>query len=392
MEIAYIHFYVADIQRSRNWFIETMGFSFLGQKSNAHTMTESVGINNVLFLISAALNETSPVAHYLEKHPPGVADIAFLVEDFNSVCQKLETLNIDILENNLINQKDFRLIKIKGWGSLKHTLIEKNQVNPSFHKNIKNNPINLLDSHFENNVLENRINSIPSLSSDKLNLTSKIQINPKSQITSIDHVVLNVERDQLKSAVAWYQKVFDFHVQQKFTITTTNSGLYSEALIDASNHIQFNINEPTSNNSQIQNFLDLNFGSGIQHIALRTHDIFQTVQQMKSLGLQFLFVPPNYYTKLDQKYHPKIQTFLTEEQWEQLKKEQILLDFPVKNPQSLLMQIFTQPIFEKPTFFFEFIERRENAQGFGEGNFLALFEAIESEQKGEKYPTVNIQS
>ena len=354
MEIAYIHFYVEDIGRSRNWFIETMGFSFLGQSINAHTITEYLGINSILFLLSAPLRETSPVASYLKKHPPGVADIAFKIKDFDLFSKKLVDLEIEILGNDLIFLESLRTIKIKGWGNLEHTLIESGD-----------NIYNRLESTFKNKT-----------SSSTHNISDL-----KSNITGIDHVVLNVQRSHLKSAVTWYQRIFDFQVQQLFTIKTPNSGLYSEALIDPSHKIQFNINEPTSANSQIQEFLDLNVGSGIQHIALKTRDILQTVQQMRNLGLTFLEVPPSYYQKLDQKYRLKIQSFFNSEQWQQFKKEQILLDFSAKNLQSLLMQIFSQPIFEKPTFFFEFIERRDNAEGFGEGNFLALFEAMETEQR-----------
>lgn len=391
MEIAYIHFYVADSRRSRNWFIKKMGFSFLGESINAHTITEFVGINNILFLISSPLNDISPVAYFLKKHPPGVADIAFKVEDFDSAYQKLISLNIEILENNLVFQEGLRMIKIKAWGSLEHTLIENHKTNPPFYENIQKNSLNLLESQVENNILENfnKPNKTNLQTVQIFNSSFKIQphlstnnlLNLQSKITAIDHVVLNVERHQLKSAVAWYQKVFDFHVQQLFTITTANSGLYSQALIDPSNNIRFNINEPTSDNSQIQEFLDLNYGSGIQHIALGTSDIFQTVHQMKNSGLDFLFVPPSYYQKLEEKHVLKIQSSLTFEQWQQLKSGQILLDFPKDNHTSLLMQIFTLPIFNKPTFFFEFIERRDNAQGFGEGNFLALFEAMEAEQQ-----------
>ena len=354
MKIAYIHFYVEDIRRSRNWFIETMGFSFLGQSINAHTITEIVGINGILFLLSAPLTETSPVASYLKKHPPGVADIAFKIKDFDLFSEKLVGLGVEILENDFISLKNLRMIKIKGWGNLEHTLIES-----------QDNSDNPLGFSFNNKTF----------------LSTNNPSNLKSHITGIDHVVLNVPRLQLKSAVAWYQKIFNFQVQQLFTIKTPNSGLYSEALIDPSHQIQFNINEPTSANSQIQEFLDLNLGSGIQHIALKTNDILQTIQQMRNLGLTFLEIPPSYYQKLDQQYRPKILSFLKNEQWQQLKQEQILLDFPAQNPQSLLMQIFSQPIFEKPTFFFEFIERRDNAEGFGEGNFLALFEAMETEQR-----------
>jgi 4-hydroxyphenylpyruvate dioxygenase len=354
MKIAYIHFYVEDVGRSRNWFIETMGFSFLGQIINTHTITEIIEINSILFLLSAPLKETSPVASYLEKHPPGVADIAFKIQDFDIFSEKLVDLKVEILENDLVSLENSRMIKIKGWGNLEHTLIES-----------QDNSDNPLGFRFNN----------------KTSLSTNNPSNLNSHITGIDHVVLNVPRSQLKSAVAWYQRIFDFQVQQLFTIKTPNSGLYSEALIDPSHQIQFNINEPTSDNSQIQEFLDLNVGSGIQHIALKTTDILQTVRQMKNLGLTFLEIPPSYYQKLDQKYGTKIQAFLGNEYWEQFKKEKFLLDFPAKSPQSLLMQIFSQPIFEKPTFFFEFIQRRDNAEGFGEGNFLALFEAMETEQR-----------
>ena len=354
MKIAYIHFYVPDVRRSRDWFIDTMGFSLVGQSINAHTITEIMEINSILFLLSAPLKETSPVASYLKKHPPGVADIAFKIQDFDSFIEKLIELEVDILENDLISLENLRTIKIKGWDNLEHTLIESQE-----------NTDNRLEFSFKN----------------KTSLSTNNPSNLNSHITGIDHVVLNVPRSQLKSAVAWYQRIFDFQVQQLFTIKTPNSGLYSEALIDPSHQIQFNINEPTSANSQIQEFLDLNLGSGIQHIALKTTDILQTVRQMKNLGLTFLEIPPSYYQKLDQKYGIKIQAFLGNEYWEQFKKEKILLDFPAKSPQSLLMQIFSQPIFEKPTFFFEFIQRRDNAEGFGEGNFLALFEAMETEQQ-----------
>jgi len=371
MKIAYIHFYVEDVGRSRNWFIETMGFSFLGKSINAHTITEIVGINGILFLLSAPLKETSPVASYLKKHPPGVADIAFNIQNFDLFSKKLVSLEVDILENNLISLENLRMIKIKGWGNLEHTLIEEPE-------NTDNNLLfSQIISEKSDDLLEFKFKNKTSLSTNNIS-------NLKSHITGIDHVVLNVQRSHLKSAVAWYQRIFDFQVQQLFTIKTLNSGLYSEALIDPSHQVQFNINEPTSANSQIQEFLDLNLGSGIQHIALKTSDILQTVHQMRNLELSFLEIPPSYYQKLDQQYGLKIQSFFNSEQWEQLKKEQVLLDFPAKNPQSLLMQIFTQPIFEKRTFFFEFIERRDNAEGFGEGNFLALFEAMETKQRGDQ--------
>ena len=137
---------------------------------------------------------------------------------------------------------------------------------------------------------------------------------------------------------------------------------------------RFNINEPTSSNSQIQEFIDLNGGSGIQHIALRSQNLIQDVASMQQEDVAFLNIPQSYYEQLDTTLN------LTQEEWEAIANQQILVERDRLNPQSLLMQIFTQPIFEQPTFFLEFIERRQQAQGFGQGNFKELFAAVEREQ------------
>ena len=153
MKIAYIHFYVEDIRRSRNWFIETMGFSLVGQSINVHTITEIVGINGILFLLSAPLKETSPVASYLKKHPPGVADIAFKIQDFDVFSEKLVDLKVEILENDLVSLKNLRMIKIKGWGNLEHTLIEEPENtdnNLLFSQIISEKSDDLLESKFKN--------------------------------------------------------------------------------------------------------------------------------------------------------------------------------------------------------------------------------------------------
>ncbi|MEB3311072.1 MAG: 4-hydroxyphenylpyruvate dioxygenase [Snowella sp.] len=360
MKVAYIHFYVEDSQRSRNWFIKTMGFEGWGQMRNSHTQTEIIGINEIIFLISSPLHQNSPVATYLQNHPSGVADIAFYIEDLVLLTDKLATLKIETLENEFIAQSTIQTIKLKSWGGLEHTLIDaqqqedlrhylKQDLNPS---NLSNDP----DSEYQPAIFNN---------------------NPNIHITGIDHVVLNVERHQLSAVVNWYKTVFDLQIQQLFNIETDYSSLYSEALIDKSGQLQFNINEPTSANSQIQDFLNFNNGPGIQHIALSTDRIIQTVQALKSNNLNFLTIPNEYYQRLKTKQYSIIQNHLTPQEWQHLKNLNILLDVPQENPQSLLMQIFTLPLFEQPTFFLELIERRQRAQGFGAGNFMALFQAVE---------------
>ncbi|HAC63344.1 MAG TPA: 4-hydroxyphenylpyruvate dioxygenase [Cyanothece sp. UBA12306] len=348
MEIDHIHFYVEDAARQRDWLIEKMGFQSISHQINHQTHTEMVTNNHVNFIISSPLSFSSPVARYLKSHPPGVADIAFRIENLSSFLEKAKCTNQQILQPTIIAQLtngQVKSAKIRGWGSLNHTLIDQ--------------------------------------SSSRIFSYSKMI--PKTNIVGIDHVVLNVPKNQFYLAVNWYKTLFGLQTNQSFKIETKRSGLSSEALIDASKKIQFNINQPSSNNSQIQEFLEKNNGSGIQHIGLQTTNILQTVAQMRQHGLQFLPIPLTYYQKLKQSAKKLKVEIFSQLEWEKIQTEQILVCWPQYEPQLILMQIFTKPIFDQPTFFFEFIERRNQAKGFGEGNFQALFEAIETEQIKRKY-------
>jgi 4-hydroxyphenylpyruvate dioxygenase len=194
--------------------------------------------------------------------------------------------------------------------------------------------------------------------------------------------VLNVETGDLEKAVNWYHKILGFQPQQNFDIQTEQSALRSRVMIHPEGGVQFPINESASANSQIQEFLDANRGPGIQHMALQTNNIVQVVTDLRSRGLPFLPVPPTYYSELQQRQN----YFPTD--WEAIAASQVLADWQEDTPEAMLLQIFTQPIFGEPTFFFEIIERRitvvngkqVQAGGFGAGNFRALFQAIEGEQ------------
>ena len=193
-------------------------------------------------------------------------------------------------------------------------------------------------------------------------------------------MVLNVRVGDLEKVVSWYEAVLGFQKRQNFAIETERSGLYSQVLVHPDG-VQLPVNEPLCLNSQIQEFLERNRGAGIQHIALSTPRIVRAIARLKTAGLQFLSVPFTYYEQLLQDY-PQIGNLAQE--WDAIVQQQILVDCQ-NSPANdltfpLLLQIFTQPIFEQPTFFFEFIERCASARGFGEGNFRALFEAIEREQ------------
>lgn len=338
MDIAYIHFYVENITQTSNWFKEKIGLTFLGKWVKDSTVTELLGNNSVLFYISAPLNSLSPTADYLKIHPPGIADIAFYVKDILAFLNQTKRLGVEIIQAYSSNEKVLYGLKIQAWGSLSHTIIQK-----AYSERLVNN-----------------------------------FVKPQLMITGIDHLVLNVPSHQFDTAVSWYQNLFNWKIQQTFDIKSQRSSLYSVALVDSQTKIQFNLNKPTSANSQIQEFLDINNGAGIQHIALQSSNIFETVNQMRKRGLDFLSIPKAYYTQLLDRYHGIVPT-LKKEEWQLLEKQQILLDWTKDNPESMLMQIFSQPIFNQPTFFLEIIERRRQVQGFGEANFQSLFEAIEKD-------------
>ncbi|MGB2924678.1 MAG: VOC family protein [Limnothrix sp.] len=191
----------------------------------------------------------------------------------------------------------------------------------------------------------------------------------------LDHLVLNVPQGSLAKTADWYVETFGFKRKQAFQIKTNYSGLSSQVLKHPSG-VQIPINQPGDRRSQIQEFLDYNRGAGIQHIALKQQNLPQQIHRLRQQGLAFLDVPQTYYSNL-LKRHPYLQKL---KEWPQVQAEKILIDV-VRSPDEMLMQIFTKPIFSEPTFFWEFIERRHQAVGFGEGNFQALFEAIEQAQK-----------
>ncbi|MBK1990728.1 4-hydroxyphenylpyruvate dioxygenase [Sphaerospermopsis aphanizomenoides BCCUSP55] len=359
LQIDHVHFYVEDAQKWRDWFVNYLGFQtsvnsiFLGninQEKSFHTHTEVVKNGDIYFLLSSPLLPTSPVAEFLRHHPPGVADIAFAVADLEALIARVIIHGAKILQP-IQNAISYKYAKIAAWGGLTHTLIERNAVTGE-----------------DKNTNQVKIKELlPAVANHPLPYT----------FTVIDHVVLNVEVGDLEAAVRWYQTIFDFQPQQSFKIQTDRSALHSQVMISANGRIQLPINEPASPNSQIQEFLQVNRGAGIQHIALSTPNIISAIARFRAAGLSFLSVPQSYYSKLQQ----RLEFLLSSSELQAIAQQEILVDYQKDAPKgALLLQIFTQPIFDEPTFFFEFIERRSQASGFGEGNFRALFEAIESEQ------------
>ncbi|CAN1210620.1 4-hydroxyphenylpyruvate dioxygenase [Tumidithrix helvetica PCC 7403] len=304
-----VHFYVENVARWRKWFEECLGFQTVGTVRD-HAHTEILQHGTIQIKLSAPLRSSSPVAKFLQHHPAGVGEIAFRVKPDPSQGFASES-----------SRESLQL-----WGDVTHHFVTSDSSlalgnDRSFHH------------------------------SSGLSTGISTGNSTESLFTHIDHLVLNVPVGEMWKAAHWCEKHMGLQIGDRFHIQTDRSALKSIVMENCDRTIKIPINEPSTPNSQIQEFLDCNRGAGIQHIALHTHDIFRTVAILKSRGVKFLETSPP-----------------------------ILVDVQNQETGQALLQIFTQPIFDQPTFFFEIIQRQNLAQGFGEGNFQALFEAIEREQ------------
>lgn len=355
MQIDHVHFYGEDAHKSCKWFQENLDFHRLSTEINQHTHTEIIASGTVQFHLSSPLNSSSPVADFLQKHPPGLVDIALVVDDIAAVIDRATSCGSKILQP-IHNHQGTKSAQIAAWGTLSHTLLEQPSSPPSLANSLKI-PMEILGEISEEQAGNNHP---PEL----------------SPYLGIDHLVLNVPKGEMFQVALWYEQVFYLQPQQKFLIQTASSGLSSQVMVHPQTDFKLPINEPTSNNSQIQEFLDLNHGAGIQHLALQVQDLIQIVPKIRGKEIEFLRVSPNYYQELALREDLPINS----EELVSILESDILIDWQTGNSQSLLLQIFTQPIFSQPTFFLELIERRSQAQGFGAGNFQALFTAMEQEQ------------
>lgn len=354
MDFDHIHFYVHDAKQCRHWFTNVLGFQYLGSGTTADQQVEVVFSGAIICIFSSPLDRAGLVAQYLQQHPPGIVDLAFRVSDVRSTLTHAVQEGATLLQPLTEERQDNGTLvwgKVRGWGALEHTLMERRG---------------------QTSILPTDFIPLP-IQSHRLSNTN----DSRSLFKQIDHGVLNVGKDQLQATVSWYQRIFGFETHRYFDIQTHRSGLRSEVLTHPQGQVKFPINEPTSANSQVQEFLDFNQGSGIQHIALGTSNILDTVSQLKRRGLSLLDIPSSYYQQLRHQFEQPHSHL----NWSALEQHQILVDFEEDVGTGILLQTFTKPIFQQPTFFFEIIERQRQAQGFGQRNFLALFQAIEREQQ-----------
>lgn len=321
LDVDHVHFYVRDAEQWQQHFCECWGFDLCGVARHEDTLSFWLSQGSIHLLISQGLTPKSPVSEYLQHYAEGVADVALQVGSLDAAQAHLQNLGIPYhcLDSTALQ------LRVPDSG-LRHTLIERSETG-----------------------------SLAFLGFEDVKAETK---TAQPWLTHIDHVVLNVPR--IPRWQGWYEQVMGWQVRYRYQIGTAHSGLNSIVLGDPDTPIQFALNEPIGSDSQIQEFLDVHGGIGIQHIAWATSDIHATIKHLQAQQIPFLPLP----TKTAS--HPL----------------GILIDQPdPAHPEQQVLQIFSQPLFGDPTFFVEIIERRQQAQGFGEGNFQALFEAIEIQQR-----------
>ncbi|MBM0741391.1 4-hydroxyphenylpyruvate dioxygenase [Phormidium sp. CLA17] len=377
MNVDHVCFCVEDAKALSAWFINHLKFQAIASGIWQDTAIEVLNSGSIYFLLCSPLTHDSAAARFLQQHPPGVSNVAFRVPAIESAIAQATNQGVELLQPIHQEQQAAGILKwaeIQAWGSLTHTFIERCGITSLLPQ--------LTSSASLHSVQVDPAQSFTVKNETEANSSSDTS---PIQFLSIDHIVLNVAKGELDAAVSWYERVLGLQPNQKFAIQTEYSGLCSQVMRHPLGNVQIPINEPSSTNSQIQEFLTVNRGAGIQHIALETVDLIDAIAQLRQAGLPLISIPSTYYTQLQaQPECPFSKTALNS-----LASQQILVDWHSKaEGQTALLQIFTQPIFTQPTFFFELIERQsslipgqlQRAQGFGEGNFQALFEAIEREQ------------
>jgi 4-hydroxyphenylpyruvate dioxygenase len=341
--IDHIEFIVDDADQWRDFFVNKYGMAcrfYADEKSGVKgRRAHVVGQGRINFLLAEPQGhgpEADFLRWHLEKHGNGVRDVAFRVKDARHALDEAARRGATVVRP-LDEHETFNGGSIAAYGDTIHTFVER-KPHTDFAPGYKPVP-----GAFEDGDIH---------------------------FAMIDHVVANVEH--MEEWVKYYERVFGFDLFMHFDINTGRSALMSKVVSSTDGWVKLPINEPSSQNSQIQEFLDRYGGPGVQHIALLTPDIVSTVAEMRRMGQDFLDVPDTYY---DEEFERRIGEI--EEDKAMLKQLKILVD---RDHDGYLLQLFTKCVFARPTLFFEVIQRRGGAQGFGEGNFRALFEAIEREQ------------
>ncbi|MCK0179520.1 4-hydroxyphenylpyruvate dioxygenase [Flavobacteriaceae bacterium S0862] len=351
----YVEFYVGNAKQAAHFYKTAFGFqslAYAGLETGVKNRASYVLVQDKIRLVlTTPLNSSSPINDHIVKHGDGVKVVALWVEDARSAYQETTSRGAKSYMEPIVEKDEFgEVIKagIHTYGETVHMFIERKNYKGTF------------------------LPGYQKWESD---------YNPTSVgLKYIDHMVGNVGWGEMNQWVKWYEDVMGFENFLSFDdkqIHTEYSALMSKVMSNGNGRIKFPINEPAKGKkkSQIEEYLDFYEGPGVQHIAVATDDIISTVSQLRKRGIEFLSTPPEAYYKA---VPGRLEEFSHElrEDIETLKGLGIMID---ADEEGYLLQIFTKPVEDRPTLFFEIIQRM-GARGFGAGNFKALFESIEREQ------------
>ena len=346
----YLEFYVGNAKQAAHYYKTVFGFqslAYAGPETGVRDRASYViRQNKITFVLTTPLRPDNPIADHIYKHGDGLRVIALKVEDATSAWNETTKRGAEsYLEPVTLSDGDGEVIMsgIKLYGETVHLFIERDHYTGIFMPGYREwNP----------------------------------EYRPHGTgLIHIDHCVANVDWGQMNRWVRFYEEVMGFRNILSFDdtdISTEYSALMSKVMSNGNGFVKFPINEPAEGKkkSQVEEYLDFYNGEGVQHVAAATNDIVGTVTELQSRGLEFLNIPSTYYDTLpDRVGH-------IDEDLEPLKRLGILVD---RDDEGYLLQIFTKPVEDRPTLFFEIIQRK-GAKSFGKGNFKALFEALEKEQ------------
>ena len=348
----YVELYVGNAKQAAHFYKTAFGFqsyAYKGLETGCKDYASYVlAQDKIRIVLTTPLNSTSPINQHLTKHGDGVKIIALWVEDAKkSFEETVKRGAMPFMEPTVEKDEHGEVVRsgIYTYGETVHMFVERKNYKGDFMPGYQK---------WESNY------------------------NPTDVgLLYVDHCVGNVGWDRMIPTVEWYEKVMGFVNILSFDdkqINTEYSALMSKVMSNGNGFAKFPINEPAEGQrkSQVEEYLDFYEGEGVQHIAVATKDIIKTVTELKARGIEFLPAPPNaYYDMVPE----RVGTI--DEDIKKLSDLGILIDC---DEEGYLLQIFTKPVEDRPTLFFEIIERH-GAQSFGAGNFKALFEALEKEQE-----------
>ena len=346
----YIEFYVGNAKQAAHYYQTAFGFQVIGYRGPETGVRDRVTYllaqGKIRLLLTSPLAPDGPIADHVRQHGDGVRDIALWVDDARDAYKKAIDRGARSVREPQVYKDDKGEIVVAAigiYGDTIHSIVERRHYKGLF---------------------------MPGFAPR----TPHYQPN-ETGLLYVDHCVGNVELGQMNVWVKFYEQVMGFKNLISFDdadISTEYSSLMSKVMSNGNEKIKFPINEPAKGKkkSQIDEYLEFYRGPGVQHLALATNDIVKTVSALHDRGVEFLSVPTTYYEELQGRVG-KI-----DEPVDVLAKLGILVD---RDPDGYLLQIFSKPVEDRPTLFYEIIQRK-GARSFGKGNFKALFEAIEREQ------------